>query len=49
MEVGMGGFLDSINVCQFILIGIMIIGLDYVVFLGDILEVIVEQKVGIIK
>ncbi|MDS3258819.1 folylpolyglutamate synthase/dihydrofolate synthase family protein [Streptococcus pneumoniae] len=49
MEVGMGGFLDSTNVCQPILTGITTIGLDHVALLGDTLEAIAEQKAGIIK
>lgn len=49
MEVGMGGLLDSTNVCQPILTGITIIGLDHVALLGDSLEAIAEQKAGIIK
>lgn len=49
MEVGMGGLLDSTNVCQPILTGITTIGLDHVALLGDILESIAEQKAGIIK
>ncbi|MGI0229730.1 bifunctional folylpolyglutamate synthase/dihydrofolate synthase [Streptococcus pneumoniae] len=49
MEVGMGGLLDSTNVCQPILTGITTIGLDHVALLGDILEAIAEQKAGIIK
>ena len=49
MEVGMGGLLDSTNVCQPILTGITTIGLDHVVILGDSLEAIAEQKAGIIK
>ena len=49
MEVGMGGLLDSTNVCQPILTGITTIGLDHVALLGDTLEAIVEQKAGIIK
>ncbi|VQJ20009.1 dihydrofolate synthetase [Streptococcus pneumoniae] len=49
MEVGMGGFLDSTNVCQPILTGITTIGLDHVALLGDTLETIAEQKAGIIK
>ena len=35
MEVGMGGLLDSTNVCQPILTGITTIGLDHVALLGD--------------
>lgn len=49
MEVGMGGLLDSTNVCQPILTGITTIGLDHVALLGDGLEAIAEQKAGIIK
>ena len=49
MEVGMGGLLDSTNVCQPILTGITTIGLDHVALLGGSLEAIAEQKAGIIK
>ena len=49
MEVGMGGLLDSTNVCEPILTGITTIGLDHVALLGDSLEAIAEQKAGIIK
>ena len=49
MEVGMGGLLDSTNVCQPILTGITTIGLDHVALLGDGLEAIAGQKAGIIK
>ena len=49
MEVGMGGLLDSTNVCQPILTGITTIGLDHVALLGDTLEAIAEQKAGIIE
>ena len=49
MEVGMGGLLDSTNVCQPILTGITTIGLDHVSLLGDTLEAIAEQKAGIVK
>ena len=49
MEVGMGGLLDSTNICQPILTGITTIGLDHVALLGDTLEAIAEQKAGIIK
>lgn len=49
MEVGMGGLLDSTNVCQPVLTGITTIGLDHVALLGDSLEAIAEQKAGIIK
>ena len=49
MEVGMGGLLDSTNICQPVLTGITTIGLDHVALLGDTLEAIAEQKAGIIK
>lgn len=49
MEVGMGGLLDSTNVCHPTLTGITTIGLDHVALLGDSLEAIAEQKAGIIK
>ena len=49
MEVGMGGLLDSTNVCQPILTGITTIGLDHVALLGDTVEAIAEQKAGITK
>ena len=49
MEVGMGGLLDSTNVCQPILTGITTIGLDHLALLGDTVEAIAEQKAGIIK
>jgi len=49
MEVGMGGLLDSTNVCQPILTGITTIGLDHVALLGDTLGAIAEQKAGIVK
>ena len=49
MEVGMGGLLDSTNVCQPLLTAITTVGLDHVALLGDSLEAIAEQKAGIIK
>ena len=49
MEVGMGGLLDSTNVCQPMLTGITTIGLDHVALLGDTLGEIAVQKAGIIK
>ena len=45
----MGGLLDSTNICQPILAGITTIGLDHVALLGNTLEVIAEQKAGIVK
>lgn len=49
MEVGMGGLLDSTNVCQPDLTAITTIGLDHVALLGPSLEAIAEQKAGIVK
>ena len=49
VEVGMGGLLDSTNVCQPLLTAITTVGLDHVALLGDSLEAIAEQKAGIIK
>ncbi|WP_124057396.1 bifunctional folylpolyglutamate synthase/dihydrofolate synthase [Vaginisenegalia massiliensis] len=49
MEVGLGGLLDSTNVCQPILTGITTIGLDHVAILGNTIEEIAYQKAGIIK
>lgn len=49
VEVGMGGLLDSTNVCQPLLTAITTVGLDHVALLGDSLEAIAKQKAGIIK
>ena len=49
MEVGMGGRLDSTNVCQPILTAITTIGLDHVALLGPDVASIAREKVGIIK
>lgn len=49
MEVGMGGLLDSTNVCRPDLTAITTIGLDHVALLGHSLAAIAEQKAGIIK
>lgn len=49
MEVGMGGLLDSTNVCHPDLTAITTIGLDHVALLGHSLAAIAEQKAGIIK
>lgn len=48
-EVGMGGDLDSTNVCQPILTAITSIGLDHTALLGDSLAEIAGHKAGIIK
>ena len=49
MEVGMGGRLDSTNVCQPILTAITTIGLDHVALLGPDVASIAREKAGIIK
>ena len=49
MEVGMGGRLDSTNVCQPILTAITTIGLDHVTLLGPDVASIAREKAGIIK
>ena len=49
MEVGMGGRLDSTNVCQPILTAITTIGLDHVAHLGPDVASIAREKAGIIK
>ena len=49
LEVGMGGRLDSTNVCQPILTAITTIGLDHVALLGPDLASIAREKAGIIK
>ena len=48
-EVGMGGRLDSTNVCQPVLTAITSIGLDHVALLGPDLASIAREKAGIIK
>jgi len=49
VEVGMGGLLDSTNVCQPLLTAITTVDLDHVALLGDSIEAIAQQKAGIIK
>ena len=49
MEVGLGGLLDSTNVCQPDLTAITTIGLDHMAILGATLADIAVQKAGIIK
>jgi dihydrofolate synthase/folylpolyglutamate synthase len=49
LEVGMGGRLDSTNVCHPFLTVITSIGLDHVRQLGDTLELIAGEKAGIVK
>lgn len=49
METGLGGLLDSTNVCLPELTGITTIGLDHQAILGETLAEIAQQKAGIIK
>lgn len=49
MEVGLGGLLDSTNVCRSDLTAITTIGLDHMAILGTTLADIAVQKAGIIK
>ncbi|MGV3085111.1 bifunctional folylpolyglutamate synthase/dihydrofolate synthase [Enterococcus dispar] len=49
IEVGLGGLLDSTNVVEPMLTAITTIGYDHTEILGDTLELIAEQKAGIIK
>jgi dihydrofolate synthase/folylpolyglutamate synthase len=49
LEVGMGGRLDSTNVCQPLLCIITSISMDHQAQLGDTIELIAREKAGIIK
>ena len=49
LEVGLGGRLDSTNVCQPVVTVITSISLDHTKQLGDTLEKIAAEKAGIIK
>lgn len=49
IEVGMGGRLDSTNIINPMVSVITNIGLDHVQFLGNTLELIANEKAGIIK
>lgn len=49
VEVGLGGRLDSTNVCDPVVTAITHIGLDHQHILGDTLEKIAAEKAGIIK
>ena len=49
LEVGMGGRLDSTNVCESILAVITSISLDHTKQLGSTLDLIAREKAGIIK
>ncbi|WP_092049417.1 bifunctional folylpolyglutamate synthase/dihydrofolate synthase [Planctomicrobium piriforme] len=49
MEVGLGGRLDSTNVCSPLVTAITSISRDHTRLLGDTLEAIAREKAGIIK
>lgn len=49
MEVGLGGRLDSTNVCSPLVTAITSISLDHTRLLGETLELIAKEKGGIIK
>jgi len=49
LETGMGGRLDSTNICNPVITAITNIGLDHQQFLGENLETIAREKAGIIK
>ncbi len=49
LETGMGGRLDSTNICEPVVTAITNIGWDHTKFLGDTLEKIAFEKAGIIK
>lgn len=49
IETGMGGRLDSTNVCQPIVTAITNVGLDHQQFLGETVQAIAIEKSGIIK
>ncbi|MFL2870180.1 MAG: bifunctional folylpolyglutamate synthase/dihydrofolate synthase [Pirellulaceae bacterium] len=49
LEVGLGGRLDSTNICNPVITAITNIGLDHTQLLGDSIEAIAVEKAGIIK
>ena len=49
LEVGLGGRLDSTNICNPVITAITNIGLDHTQLLGDTIEAIAAEKAGIIK
>ena len=49
LEVGLGGRLDSTNICKPVIAAITNIGLDHTQLLGDTIEAIAVEKSGIIK
>lgn len=49
LETGLGGRLDATNVTDSILSGVVTIGFDHMEYLGDTLEKILGEKLGIVK
>lgn len=49
LEVGLGGRLDSTNVCAPVMTIITSIGLDHTALLGDTVDLIAREKAGILK
>ncbi len=49
IEVGLGGRLDSTNVVEPLVNGVVSVGLDHTEYLGDSLESIAREKAGIAK
>ena len=49
VEVGLGGRLDSTNVIEPVVAGVVSIGLDHTDYLGDTRELIAAEKAGIFK
>jgi len=49
LETGMGGRLDATNLCEPILSIITHMGIDHTKYLGDSLEMIAAEKLGIVK
>ncbi len=49
VEVGLGGRLDSTNICRPVVTAITSIGMDHMQILGDSIEEIAAEKAGIIK
>jgi len=49
VEVGLGGRLDSTNVIQPVVAGVVSIGLDHTEYLGETRELIAAEKAGIFK
>ena len=49
LEVGLGGRLDSTNICAPVLSVITTVGLDHTKILGETIDLIAREKAGIIK